>query len=245
MPHHVLRFVLLSLFVSITHASDQPKLSAAEQEVVDVHNARTEASNRRDPVAWSRYVANDCIFSDENGVVHTKADPLAVITKLPPEYDHSENDRDFVVRLYGTTAVLNYRNTVHEQFADTDVVTEMRMTETYTKQNSSWLLIARQWGKIPVNLRKPQAVDTRVYTDYVGEYVWRPLDEVETLRVKDGKLWSKSGKDEEEYFPLGAETFFIRSDLGSMTFSRNAQGHVTGYTYHGADGQEVHAKKIK
>jgi hypothetical protein len=30
-----------------------------------------------------------------------------------------------------------------------------------------------------------------------------------------------------------------------MTFSRDAQGHVTGYTYLGPDGQEVHAKKIK
>jgi hypothetical protein len=245
MPHYVLRVILLSLFVSNTHASDQPKLSAAEQEVVDAHNARTEASNRRIPVAWSRYVANDCIFSDENGAVHTKADPLAVIAMLPPEYDRSEDERDFVVRLYGTTAVLNYRSTVHEQFTDTDLVTEMRMTETYTKQNGSWLLIARQWGKIPVNLRKPVAVDTRVYKDYVGEYLWRPLDDVETLRVKDGRLWSQSGKDEQEYLPLGAETFFIRSDLGRMTFSRNAQGHVTGYTYHGADGQEVHAKKIK
>ena len=237
--------VVLCFFASITRAADQPKLTPAEQEILNVSKARMDASNRRDPVAWSRYVAEDCIFSDENGVLHPKADPLNVVSKVPPEYDHSENPRDYIVHVYGSTAVLNYRATVHEQFNDTDIVSEMRMTETYIKPNGSWLLIARHWGRIPVNLRKPIAVDTSIYKDYVGQYVWRPLDDVETLSVKDGRLWSQSGKDEDEYLPLGAETFFIRSDLGSMTFSRDAQGHVTGYTYLGPDGQEVHAKKIK
>lgn len=237
--------VVLCLFACLTYASDQPKLTPAEQEVLNVSKARMDASNRRDPVAWSRYVADDCIFSDENGAVHPKADPLNVISKLPPEYDHSENPRDYVVHVYGNTAVLAYRATVHEQFTDTDIVTEMRMTETYVKPNNSWLLIAREWVRIPVNLRKSVAVDASVYKDYVGQYVWRALDDVETLSVKDGRLWSQSGKEQDEYLPLGAETFFIRSDLGSMTFSRDAQGHITGYTYAGPDGQVVHAKKVK
>lgn len=44
--------------------------------------------------------------------------------------------------------------------------------------------------------------------------------------MKDVKLWSRFGKDEDEYSPLGAETFFVKSDLGSITFVRDAQGHV-------------------
>jgi hypothetical protein len=66
---------------------------------------------------------------------------------------------------------------------------------------------------------------------------------VETVSVKDGKLWTDFG--DEEYFPLGSETFFVKDDLGSVTFARNAQGYVTGYTYHRGDGQELHGKKIK
>jgi hypothetical protein len=237
--------VLLCTFANLALASAQPKLTSAEQEVLRVSRARMDASNRRDPVSWSRFVADDCIFSDENGVLHPKSDPLKVISKLPPEYDHSENPRDFVVHVYGNTAVLTYRATVHEQFNDRDIVSEMRMTETFIKSKGSWLLIARHWGRIPLNFRRPVAVDTNSYKDYVGQYIWRPLDDVETLSVKDGRLLSQSGKDEDEYLPLGGETFFIKSDLGSMTFSRDAQGHVTGYTYHGSDGQEVQAKKIK
>jgi hypothetical protein len=63
--------------------------------------------------------------------------------------------------------------------------------------------------------------------------------------VKDGKLWSQVGGDEEEYLPLGSEMFFVKDDLGSVTFSRDAEGRVTGYAYHRADGQELHDKKIK
>jgi hypothetical protein len=36
--------------------------------------------------------------------------------------------------------------------------------------------------------------------------------------VKDGRLWSQIGKKEDEYLPLGSETFFIKDDLGSATF---------------------------
>jgi hypothetical protein len=56
--------------------------------------------------------------------------------------------------------------------------------------------------------------------------------------VKDGKLWTQSGTDVEEYFPLGADSFFIKPELGIATFSRDAQGHVTGYTYLMADDRK-------
>ena len=98
---------------------------------------------------------------------------------------------------------------------------------------------------LPVNFRKPVAVDTGVYKDYVGQYEWRPGDDLDVVSGKDGKLWSRFGKDEDEYLPLGAETFFVKSDLGRVQFIRDAQGHVTGYTYHRADGQEIHVKKVK
>jgi Domain of unknown function (DUF3471) len=106
------------------------------------------------------------------------------------------------------------------------------------------VLFAKQWGDLPINFRKSVAVDTSVYKDCVGQYEFRPLD-VETISVKDGRLWSQIGKKGDEYLPLGSETFFVKDDLGSVTFSRDDQGHVTGYTWHYPDGQEIHVKKIK
>ena len=237
--------VAVCLCASMIRAQDQPKFSPAEQEVLNVHNALRDTALRRDMTAWSRYVADDCIFSTDDGELNTKAQVIEHLGKLPPEYDHSVNPRDYVVHVYGDAAVINFRITAHEQFTDADIISEQRQTETYVKRNGSWLLVASQWGNLPVNFHKPVAVDTSVYKDYVGQYEWRPGDDVETVSLKGGKLWTKQGEDVDEYLPLGAETFFIKSDLGTFAFSRDAQGHVTGYTYHRVDGQEIHVKKIK
>jgi len=45
--------VLIAFCLAAIPTSDQPKLSPAEREILDVRNARTEASNNRDPEAWS------------------------------------------------------------------------------------------------------------------------------------------------------------------------------------------------
>jgi Domain of unknown function (DUF4440)/Domain of unknown function (DUF3471) len=236
----------LCLSAGTLYATDPPKLSPAQQEVLDAHKARVEAGEKRDYATFSRLVADDCIYSDDDGVLDTN--PKAHVMehwKLPLAYDHGVNPRDYVIHVYGNTAVLNYRVTIHEQFTDADIISEQRYTETYIKQNGSWLLIAKQWGNLPVNFRKPVPVDTSVYKDYAGQYEDRPLDNVDIVSVKDGRLWSRVGKNEEEYLPLGADTFFVKSELGSVTFSRDAEGHVTGYIYKYADGQKVYNKKIK
>ncbi len=239
------------LSAAVLSAADSPKLSPAAQEVLKVRNALRETALRRDMAAWSRLVADDCIFSTDDGTLISKAQFIKHIGKLPPEYDHSTNPRDYLVHLYGTTAIVNFRLTAHEQFTNADIVSEQRQTETYIRRNGSWLLVARHWNNLPVNFHKPVALDTRVYQDYAGQYEWRPGDDLETISVKDGKLWSQIGNDiqfgndEDEYLPLAADTFFVKSDLGTAVFSRDPQGHVTGYVYHRADGQEIHVRKIK
>jgi hypothetical protein len=237
----------LCLSSSVLCAQDAPQFSPAQQEVLNVRNLLRDTALRRDMAAWSKLVADDCIFSTDDGTLSTKAQFIEHNRRMPPEYDHSVNPRDYVVHLYGNTAVVNFRLTVHEQFTDSDIISETRQTETYVKQNGSWLLVARQWGLLPVNFHKPLAVDTTVYKDYVGQYQWRPLDDVETVSLKDGRLWSRFSKDkvDDEYLPLSSDTFFVTDDIGSAQFVRDAQGHVTGYTYHRWDGQEIHVKKIK
>jgi hypothetical protein len=237
-------FVALFIPASMICAQDQPKLSPAQQEVVDVHLARLKAFDQREGAAYFRFVADDWMESNNAGGLDTNPRAHIMEDWKLPDYDHEVNSRDYVVHLYGNTAVLNCRATVHEQYVDADIIREQRHTETFIKQNGSWLLVAKQWTDLPLNFRKPGAVDTSVYKDYVGQYEFRPLD-VETISVKDGRLWLQIGKNGEEYLPLGSETFFVKDDLGSATFSRDDQGHVTGYAWHYPDGQEIHVKKIK
>jgi ketosteroid isomerase-like protein len=227
-------------------ASDQPTLSPAEQEVVNVSKARIDAASKRDISALVRYFADDCILSTDDGTVITKAQLMEHYRKATAAYDRLLDPRDHIVHLYGNTAVVNYRVSGHEQFGDTDLISEQRRTETWLKLNGSWRLIAMQWDNVPVSFRKPVASDPKVYQDYAGEYLDRPGSDVETVFVRTGGLWSRIGGDEIEYLPAGVDTFFLREgDLSTFVFSRDAQGHVTGYTSHRIDGQEIQVKKIK
>src|ERR1700720_1279694 len=72
---------------AMSHAADRPKLSPAEQEVVSVSVARMEAAGKRDMAAWTRYVAEDCIFSSDDGALLTKAQMIEHYRKLPALYD--------------------------------------------------------------------------------------------------------------------------------------------------------------
>ena len=245
-----MRFYVTCLLVALCMAATtgslagQQKFSPAEQEVLKVSQARRDASNRRDVEASARYVAEDCLFSTDDGTLITKAQFFEHMRKKPVEYDRSTNPREFVVHVYGNTAVINFRVTTHEQFGDTDIISEQRRTETWHKQGDSWLLIAMQWDNLPVNFHKPGIANARIYKDYVGRYEWRP-GTTDNIIVKDGKLWSEMGGGADECLPAGGETFFFRDDLGSISFSRDTGGQVTGYTYHRVDGQEIHAKKIE
>ena len=234
---------VLMLATAILVAADSAQFSPAQQEVLKVQKAIADAAHKRDVAAYARYIAEDCIFSDDDGAFVTKAQLVDHLGKMPPEYDHSVNYRDYVVHLYGNTAVINYRVTVHEQFTDADVISEQRRTETYIKRNGSWLLVARQWGNLPVNFRKPVSVEIGGYKDYVGEFEWRP-GSVEVVSLQNGRLWSQMGGSSSEFLPLSSDRFFFRDDLGTVEFSRDASGHVTGYIYHRVDGQEIRVKKI-
>jgi hypothetical protein len=229
--------------VILSNVSQAQKFSSAEQEVINVQKARMDAAARRDVVAWPDYVADECIFTSD-GTVVTKAKMLEHYKTVPSEYDRTINPREYVVHLYGDTAIVNYVATDHEQYGATDIVSEQRRTETLVKRNGSWLLVAIQWDGIPINHRKPVADEGRSYKDYVGQYQNRPGD-VEILSIKDGKLWSQSGSEGDWCLPAGGETFFYKEDLGTLTFSRDSQGHVIGYTYRQIDGQEIHSQKVK
>lgn len=63
--------VTLCLSASTICAQDQPKFSPAQQEVLDAHKARVEAGEKPDYTTYSRLVADDCMHSDDDGVLAT------------------------------------------------------------------------------------------------------------------------------------------------------------------------------
>jgi hypothetical protein len=76
-------FVALCLPPSAINAQEQPKFSPAQQKILDAREARLEAGDKRDG-SWSCYVADDCIFSNDDGNLTTKAKILEHAKTWPP-----------------------------------------------------------------------------------------------------------------------------------------------------------------
>lgn len=239
--------LLLSIRLAPSPLIGEQTLTAEQQGVLRFHERMWDAAQKRDFESWSGYVADDCIFSDDEGQVTTKAEIIEHLRKMPLAYDRSENHREFMVRIHGDTAVLNFRLTAHERFTDSDIITEMRHTETFVRSGGSWLLIAEQWGALPLNFRSPVKTDSLRFKDYIGRYEWRPDGPIDNVSLRDGKLFSRlvGESEDHEYKPLASDVFFLSDDLGTVMFVRDARSQVIGYTYRRADGQEIHVKKIQ
>ena len=236
-------FAMMLISVQFTHAKDLERLTPAERDVFGVANRMHDAFDRRDMASWSRNVESNCIFSSDDGILLTK-NQIMERGNLPHDFEYALNRREYTIHVYGKTAIVNFRLTVHEQFTGSDIISEQRMTETYIKRGAVWQLVATQWGNLPLNFRNPVAIDHQALKDYVGEYEWR-LGETDVVYWREGALRSRFEGDDDEYLPLGSDSFFIRNDLGTVSFSRDSHGHVIGYTYHRADGQEIPVRKVK
>ena len=142
-------FVALCLSAGMIDAADQPRFSPAQQEVINAHEARTQASNKRDQVAYSCYVADDCIFSGDNGSVLDQSSADGECRKVAHGIrllDQPSRLRRPPVRRYcGADASLYEPRAVHR------LRYRQRNTDDGNLYQAKWqlALIARQWAKIP------------------------------------------------------------------------------------------------
>jgi hypothetical protein len=227
-----------------TYAVAATTHSPVEQELIYASNAVMDASNQRDVNTYARLTADSFIFTHDDGSVSTRAALIKSLKTLRPADNQSSDPRDFAVHLYGDTAIVSSRITVHEKYGNRDIISEERRTQTFVKMSGAWLEIASQESELPVNFRKPLPIGSARLVDFAGQYETRP-GEMDIVSVKDGKLWSVSDGEREEYQSGGGDSFFVKDDLGTEAFVRDAQGHVTGYTYRQPDGQEYYYRKIK
>ena len=87
-------------------------------------------------------------------------------------------------------------------------------------------------------------VDPAVYDSYAGEYQLTPTATFKIVR-RENKLIAQTGDGEEmELLPESETDFFIRSSGARVSFSRDGEGRVAGFTYR-AGSIQLPAKKIR
>jgi ketosteroid isomerase-like protein len=139
---------LILMFVAPTTSWAQAS-SAREQQLIKVENAWSQAAVARDRTALERFYADEYIFTDEDGVVSTKAKELADIGSGAFQLT-SYKFEDMNVRLYGNVAVVTGRNTIQGVWSQIahDVSGPYRFTDVFVWRGGRWQCVASQASRI-------------------------------------------------------------------------------------------------
>jgi hypothetical protein len=196
------------------------QLKRATQELLD-------AVAPGDAAVWRKYLAEGCIYADEEGNVKTKEDLLKELKPLPKGYIGSIKMGEPKVLAQENVIVLSHRDREELELYGQKIITWFHSTDTWAKSHDGqWKLVAAQVMAIP-NERKPIAVGPKKLDEYIGQYQLAP-DVIYTVTREGDKLFGqRTGRAKEELLPLCSDTFYKKGVWrGEKVFERDAKGRI-------------------
>jgi ketosteroid isomerase-like protein len=97
--------------------------------------------------AFEKYLAPNAVMVDPGGMSMNKTETIASFKSGDLKFEASKL-ADMKVTMYGNTAIVTYRTTDKGKYKDMDISGEYRWTDTWTKINGKWLLVAGQGTRI-------------------------------------------------------------------------------------------------
>jgi hypothetical protein len=158
---------------------------------------------------------------------------------------YADTIHDIRFQLYGTTAVLTGIAKMYDMVYGDTLFENIRITKVFVQDNGQWKMAIRTASPIAVNYFRDVHVNSKTLNSYTGIYQW-PKHEYDTLRVENNHLVSYV-KDQPPVtnYALNDSTFFIKNDLSTIVFTKNANGEITYLSWVLPDGQRMRIPKLK
>ena len=118
----------------------------AEQEVLAAVEAWKQAALKGDAVALGKIFHDDLAYTHSNGMTQTKAAAVAAESS-PTGIYKGVAMRDVVVKVYGNTAILEYKLDLTHFAGDTAHLHEVMV---WMKSANGWQMLVRHATKLPV-----------------------------------------------------------------------------------------------
>lgn len=119
---------------------------SADQALKDAETHWAEAFKNRDKDALARILADDFIFTDDEGRVHDKAEYIKGATELVKVESYKLDD--LAARAIGAAGVVTGRWTGKVTIGGKDASGEFRFTDTFVKRQGRWQVLASQDTRI-------------------------------------------------------------------------------------------------
>jgi len=145
-----------------------PGVGSTDQSLKALEQEWAEAFKNRDQKTLNRVLANDFIFTDDEGHVYDKSQYIEAVMKVI-KVDSYKID-DLTTRVYGGTGVVAGRWTGKSSTAGKDSSGAFRFTDTFVKRQGRWQVIASQDTRISRQGEKP-VMGTEVTTASGLKYI--------------------------------------------------------------------------
>ena len=225
--------LIATLGLSVVGPQDAGKVTGANQAKAVVEQLKRMTQELLDAVApgdiavWQKYLAEGCLFTDEEGDVKTKEDLLKVLKPLPQGYVGSIKMGEPRVFMQDNVVVMSHRDRETLTLYGQTIITWFHMTDTWVRQaDGQWRLAAEQVMAIP-NERKPIHLSQEQMDAYVGQYQIAPDVSYAITREGDKLFGQRTGRAKEELLPLAVDVLYRKGVWrGEKVFERDAQGKV-------------------
>jgi ketosteroid isomerase-like protein len=209
---------------------------AAAQEVLKTEREQRDAFLQRDIAKTEQLVADEFVFTAGRDIGNKKT-LIGFLKSTAVDPTLTLTAEDTRVTINGDTAIVIGRRVERRRREDNnrEGVAYARYVRTYIKRQGRWQLLGEHLEAIPAE-RTAVKIDTKVYDDYVGEYVSPIFD---FAVVKDGERLmavpkesnptrTSQGRPPTELFPESEAEFFLKGrDDVQVIFMRNRKGEVT------------------
>ena len=211
-----------------------------------------EAFKNRDGAALDRILANDFIFTDDEGRVHDKTEYIKAATELIKVESYTVDD--LATRAVGATGVVTGKWTGKVTIGGRDASGEFRFTDTFVKRLGRWQVLASQDTRIPKQGAKAMTGEVTTpsglkYVDLVeGTGASPELGQSVTVHytgtLEDGKKFDSSVDRQPFVFQIGMGRVLKGWDEGVMTMKIGGKRKLIipaalGYGARGAGGGRI------
>ena len=136
------------LALALACAAMSREVAAQETEVRQAQAARFAAMMRADVQAVAEHLGDELTYTHSGGDTETKAQFLETLRSGRIKYEQIE-PADIVVRVYGRTAVVTGRSTMHVRSGGQAQAFQIRFIEVDVLRDGRWLMIAWQTTRLP------------------------------------------------------------------------------------------------
>ena len=245
---HLAMLFLILPFTIQAQTGEQQKAAApdveVEREIKRISQELLDAIAVGNKAVWERYLADDCIYSDENGRTLNKAQLLEDLRPLPAGYSGTITIAESQIRVHRDAAVIANRMIENETIYGQKIVTEYHATETYVKRDGRWQMIASHVTVIPSE-RKSITLNPKSLDAFTGQYEMAPGVTYTITRKGDKLIGQRAGRSEEELLAMAENILFRKGAVrGEKVFVRDDGGRVTQMIDR-RDNNDLIWKKIK